>query len=175
VGWGGWGKDLGFGVWGLGLMGYGLGVSVQGLGYTMVEGQLGDEQSGFSYQFENNYFTEMCSGSEAGSHLRLIDFVFHSTSGLRVIKKRRTVRRRSWLTIPVLTHKVSRTNPSTLVRDRTWQDESVAMNSPPNAERTGMMGEKALAGYSQVDMLGFSCRFVNFGAGNAVAGGQLGD
>ena len=30
----------------------------------------------------------MCSGSEAGSYLRLIDFVFHSTLGLRVIKKR---------------------------------------------------------------------------------------
>ena len=25
-------------------------------------------------QFDNNYFTEMCSGSEAGSYLRLIDF-----------------------------------------------------------------------------------------------------
>jgi len=24
-------------------------------------------------QFENNYFTEMCSSSEAGSYLRLID------------------------------------------------------------------------------------------------------
>ena len=33
----------------------------------------------------NNYFKEMCSGSEAGSYLRLID---HSTLGLRVIKKR---------------------------------------------------------------------------------------
>jgi len=32
---------------------------------------------------------EMCSGSEAGSHLRLIDFVYHSTLGVRVIKKRR--------------------------------------------------------------------------------------
>jgi len=31
----------------------------------------------------------MCSGSEAGSYLRLIDFVHHSTLGLRVIKKRR--------------------------------------------------------------------------------------
>ena len=31
----------------------------------------------------------MCSGSEAGSYLRLIDFVYHSTLGLRVIKKRR--------------------------------------------------------------------------------------
>ena len=27
-----------------------------------------------SSQFKNNYFTEMCSGSEAGSYLRLIDF-----------------------------------------------------------------------------------------------------
>jgi len=26
-------------------------------------------------QFKNNYFTETCSGSEAGSYLRLIDFV----------------------------------------------------------------------------------------------------
>jgi len=31
----------------------------------------------------------MCSGSEAGSYLRLIDFVCHPTLGLRVIKKRR--------------------------------------------------------------------------------------
>ena len=38
---------------------------------------------------ENNYFTEMCSGSEAGSHLRLIDVVYHSTLGLRVIKKKK--------------------------------------------------------------------------------------
>ena len=34
-------------------------------------------------------FTDMCSDSEAGSHLRLIDFVYRSTLGLRVIKKRR--------------------------------------------------------------------------------------
>ena len=44
---------------------------------------------GTPYQFENNYFTETCSGSEAGSYLRPIDFVYHSTLGLRVIKKRR--------------------------------------------------------------------------------------
>ena len=31
----------------------------------------------------------MCGGSEAGSYLRLIDFVYHSTLGLRVIKKKR--------------------------------------------------------------------------------------
>jgi len=30
----------------------------------------------------------MCSGSEAGSYLRLIDFVYHSTLGLRVIKRK---------------------------------------------------------------------------------------
>ena len=36
------------------------------------------------------YFTEICSGSEAGSYLRLIDFVYHSTLGLRVIKKKKT-------------------------------------------------------------------------------------
>jgi len=37
----------------------------------------------------SNYFTEMCSGSEAGSYLRLIDFVYYSTLGLRVIKKKK--------------------------------------------------------------------------------------
>ena len=31
----------------------------------------------------------MCSGSEAGSYSRLIDFLFHSTLGLRVIKKKK--------------------------------------------------------------------------------------
>ena len=41
------------------------------------------------FQFENNYFTEMCSGSEAGSYLRLMDFVNHSTLGLRVIQKKK--------------------------------------------------------------------------------------
>jgi len=30
----------------------------------------------------------MCSGSEAGSYLRLMDFVYHSILGLRVIKKK---------------------------------------------------------------------------------------
>ena len=32
---------------------------------------------------------EMCSGSEAGSYLTLIDFVCHSTLGLRVIMKKK--------------------------------------------------------------------------------------
>jgi len=30
----------------------------------------------------------MCSGSEAGSYLRLIDLVYHSTLGWRVITKK---------------------------------------------------------------------------------------
>jgi len=29
----------------------------------------------------------MCNGSEAGSHLRLIDFVYYSTLGLKAIKR----------------------------------------------------------------------------------------
>ena len=45
-------------------------------------------------QSENKYFTEMCSGSEAGSYLRLIDFVYHSTLGFRLIKKKK--RGRLW-------------------------------------------------------------------------------
>ena len=40
-------------------------------------------------EFENNYFTEMCSGSEAGSYLRLIDSLYHSTLGLRVMQKKK--------------------------------------------------------------------------------------
>jgi len=34
-------------------------------------------------------YTRRCSGSEEGSYLRLIDFVYHSTLGLRVIKKKK--------------------------------------------------------------------------------------
>ena len=40
-------------------------------------------------QFENNYFTEMCSGSEAGSYLRLIDLVYHSSRCFRTCKRPR--------------------------------------------------------------------------------------
>ena len=35
----------------------------------------------------------MCSGSEEGSYLRLIDFVYHSTLGVRVMKKKKYVAR----------------------------------------------------------------------------------
>ena len=41
------------------------------------------------YTARLNAQTKMCSGSEAGSYLRLIDFVYHSTLGLTVIKKRK--------------------------------------------------------------------------------------
>ena len=34
----------------------------------------------------------MCSSSEAGSYSRLIDFVYPSTVGLRVIKKKKNCR-----------------------------------------------------------------------------------
>ena len=43
----------------------------------------------YSSQFENKCCTEICMGSEAGSYLRLIDFVYHSISGLRVIRKKK--------------------------------------------------------------------------------------
>ena len=49
--------------------------------------ELGIEGLGFSIRI--CYVTEMFSGSEAGSYLRLIDFVYHSTLGWRVMKKRR--------------------------------------------------------------------------------------
>ena len=45
-------------------------------------------------QFGNYYFAEVCSGSEAGSYSRLIDFVYNSTPGLRVMKKKKKPQRR---------------------------------------------------------------------------------
>ena len=55
-----------------------VGFWVEGLGDPRVRPQTASEQRA------NN-----CSGSEAGSYLRLIDFVYHSTLGLRVIKKKK--------------------------------------------------------------------------------------
>jgi len=49
-------------------------------------------EKGVGFRFQglwNNYLTEMCSGSEAGSYLRLIDILYHSTLGLRVIQKKK--------------------------------------------------------------------------------------
>ena len=68
----------GFGVKGFGCRGWSVGLGVQA--------PLPDR---YSSQFENNYFTEMCSGSEAGSYSRHIDFFYHPTLGLRVIMKKK--------------------------------------------------------------------------------------
>ena len=59
----------------------------EGVGFS-VWGFSGDTTLwGFSSQFENKCFTEMCSGFEEGSYLWLIDFVYHSSVGLRVTPK----------------------------------------------------------------------------------------
>ena len=40
-------------------------------------------------QAPDPHHVPLCIGSEAGPYLRLIDFVYHSTLGLRVINKKR--------------------------------------------------------------------------------------
>ena len=40
-------------------------------------------------QCDPNHFTDLCSSFEAGLYLGLIDFVYHSTLGSRVIKKKK--------------------------------------------------------------------------------------
>ena len=62
----------------------------QGLEFLELVGNHEHLYDRYSTQFENNYFKEMCSGSEAGSYLRLIDSVYHTTLGLRAIKKKRS-------------------------------------------------------------------------------------
>ena len=75
-------RGSGFRVQGSEFRAQGSGLRVQGSGFRA-------QGPGFRvrFQFENDYFTEICSVSEAGSYLRLVDFVWHSTLGLRVIKK----------------------------------------------------------------------------------------
>jgi len=61
---------------------------VSGVGFRVSNFDLG---KGFGFRISGLEFWEQslgCSGSEAGSYLRLIDFVYHSTLGLRVIKKK---------------------------------------------------------------------------------------
>ena len=58
-------------------------------GAAVTPREAGQEGDRYSSQFENNCFTEMCSGCEAGSYLRLIDFVYHLTLGLRVKTRRK--------------------------------------------------------------------------------------
>ena len=50
------------------------------------------ERSGFRGKGETSLALRSCRGSEAGSYLRLIEFVHHSTLGLRVIKKKKKKR-----------------------------------------------------------------------------------
>ena len=38
----------------------------------------------------------MCSGSEVGSYLRLIDFMYHSTLGLRVMMKKKKKKKKNY-------------------------------------------------------------------------------
>jgi len=55
------------------------------VGQRELHRRLGDPCTrGSCSQFENNYLTEMCSGSQAGSCLSRIDFVCHATLGLKV-------------------------------------------------------------------------------------------
>ena len=61
---------------------------------------------------ENNYFTEMCSGSEAGSYLRLTDFVYHLTLGLKVIKQKKPRRTLGGVYHPLPRSGANTTHPS---------------------------------------------------------------
>ena len=55
----------------------------------------------------------LCSGSEAGSYLRLIDFVYHSTLGLRVISSTGCFRRCSCSSTPGTTRQTIQHHPET--------------------------------------------------------------
>ena len=45
---------------------------------------------------QRGYFTKMCSASEAGSSLRLVDLVYHSTLGLNEIKEKQKKTTTRW-------------------------------------------------------------------------------
>ena len=53
------------------------------------------------HRVSNNYFTEMCSASEVGSYLRLIDCVCRSTLSLRV-RTKKSIASQTW-TVPPAT------------------------------------------------------------------------
>ena len=67
------------------------------MGSALESNRVGADWSRTEGKHENNCCTEMCSGSEAGSYSRLIDFVHHSTQGLRVTKKKKMMMRGSTL------------------------------------------------------------------------------
>jgi len=88
-------RDSGFGfrvsvcwfrVSGFGFRVSGFGFRVSGFGATPHPrgGRVSETTPGYSAQPRtpcSNTLSEMCSGSEAGSYVRLIDFVYHSTLG----------------------------------------------------------------------------------------------
>jgi hypothetical protein len=53
-------------------------------------------------KFENIDSTEICSGSEAGSYLRPLEFMYHSTLGLRAITKKKKQTRALASEVPLL-------------------------------------------------------------------------
>ena len=78
-------QGLGFRVQGSGFRVQGSGFRVQGIGHRVQDLGLRVWESAITTlsgcrveeaQFKNNYFAEMCSGSEEGSYLRLIDLCF---------------------------------------------------------------------------------------------------
>jgi hypothetical protein len=58
---------------------------LNGVWGTVPAGRVGIDAG---FQCKKKYFTEMTSGSEAGSCLRLIYVLFHSTLGVKVIQKK---------------------------------------------------------------------------------------
>ena len=58
--------------------------------------------------WDEAHLSEMCSNSEAGSYLRLIDFVHHSTLGLRVINKKKKMGHTSRTRLSVLSRHPAR-------------------------------------------------------------------
>ena len=79
----------------------------------------------YSSQSENNFFTEMCSGSEVGSYLRLIDLVHHSSLGLSVIQKKKKVRGLKQSTLDVLITTFFSCHPSATLRNRVLEKSSI--------------------------------------------------
>jgi len=100
----------------------------------------------------------MCSGSEAGSYLRLIDFVYHLTLGLRVIKKKKSLGLRVEGPRPrVRDH--SQRHPSAALREGSWLrvegsrprvQRYLAHKKPPHPRnlRLGLYGDPSGVGVS---------------------------
>jgi len=81
-------------------------------------------------EFKNSYFTEVCSGSEEGSYLRLIDCVYHSTLGLIVIKKKGRGQTPSRRRAPIAT----RIKPVSVGSNRLFQVLHLYWRSPESSD-----------------------------------------